>query len=96
MCRLLAVGSQIGEVLFYMSGPDNSGSSGGCYQLSQKLRCGGSAITCAAWMTHNRSCVPLDSSPVSLYYKSLTTHAWFVELFAFALHIISLTTYAYT
>ncbi|CAI7999619.1 hypothetical protein GBAR_LOCUS2753 [Geodia barretti] len=47
--RVLAVGTVMGEVVFYVSGPDSSSG----WQCSQKLGCGGSAITCAAWMTNS-------------------------------------------
>ena len=56
-CRLLAVGSQVGEVLFYSSGSPGGGGGG---ELSQRLVCGGSAITCAAWMHSNRY-IPADT-----------------------------------
>ena len=62
----------MGEVVFYVSGPDSSSG----WQCSQKLGCGGSAITCAAWMTNSR-CVPLIAArTVDTLEHGLTTHAY--------------------
>ena len=48
----------MGEVVFYVSG-----SEGSHYQCSQTVRCGGSAITCAAWLSNSRCvCIHPHSS----------------------------------
>ena len=46
--RLLAVGSQMGEVLLYTCSQDEH-----CV-LTQTVQCGGSAITCATWMRSSK------------------------------------------
>ena len=62
----------MGEVVLYVSGPDSSSG----WQFRQKLGCGGSAITCAAWMTNSR-CVPLIAArTVDTLEHGLTTHAY--------------------
>ena len=62
----------MGEVVFYVSG-----SEGSHYQCSQTVRCGGSAITCTAWLSNSRCvytpliaaypCIQLNGCPTQIY-----------------------------
>ena len=49
-CRLLALGTQMGEVLLYTFSPEASPP----LQLVQRLQCCGSTVTCASWMENGR------------------------------------------
>ena len=51
---VLAVGSLTGQALFYLMSDSANDSTVHSHQFSQRLQCGGSALTCAVWMSNSR------------------------------------------
>lgn len=78
-CRQFAVGTLMGEVLLYAC----SSESGPCpgLQLTQRLQCCGSAVTCTTWMDSGKCVSLLDSlSKCGGMYIHVCTRGWEMDV----------------